>query len=181
MLSTPPAFILSQDQTLMLKFWFQSKFAWLILTVITVVLVLRKICILLIAFNSLMPASSHGLVFIANVLNVLLNFKAWPKAFVLRIFRVLHTVQFSRFFVVASAATFIVYQKFLLLSTLFYFFTNPRFFEIFLSSSRIFKSFLSFRVLFLSLSQGRMLWYQSIPGKSSIFLNLLFYMFFCDF
>ena len=37
MLSTPPAFILSQDQTLMLKFWFQSKFAWLILTVITVV------------------------------------------------------------------------------------------------------------------------------------------------
>ena len=40
MLSTPPAFILSQDQTLMLKFWFQSKFAWLILTVITVVLVL---------------------------------------------------------------------------------------------------------------------------------------------
>ena len=39
-LSTPPAFILSQDQTLMLKFWFQSKFAWLILTVITVVLVL---------------------------------------------------------------------------------------------------------------------------------------------
>ena len=39
-LSTPPAFILSQDQTLMLKVWLQSKFAWLILTVITVVLVL---------------------------------------------------------------------------------------------------------------------------------------------
>ncbi|WP_455148468.1 hypothetical protein, partial [Clostridium sp.] len=31
------------------------------------------------------------------VLNVLLNFKAYQKAFVLRIFRVLHTVQFSRF------------------------------------------------------------------------------------
>ena len=114
------------------------------------------------------------------VLNVLIHGRNQMAIFI-RIFRVLHTVQFSRFFVVASAATFIVYQKFLLLSTLFYFFANPRLFEIFLSSSRIFKSFLSFRVLFLSLSRGRMLWYQSIPRKSSIFLNLLFYMFFCDF
>lgn len=58
-------------------------------------------------------------VFIANVLNVLLNFKEAAKPLFL-IFRVLHTVQFSRFFVVASAATFIVYQKFLLLSTLLF-------------------------------------------------------------
>ena len=30
MLGTPPAFILSQDQTLMFKIWFRSKIAWLI-------------------------------------------------------------------------------------------------------------------------------------------------------
>ncbi|WP_455147112.1 hypothetical protein, partial [Clostridium sp.] len=54
------------------------------------------------------------------VLNVLLNFKAYQKAFVLRIFRVLHTVQFSRFFVVASSTAHLYYHKQLSLSTTFF-------------------------------------------------------------
>ena len=98
-------------------------------------------------------------------------------------------LEFSGFYILFSfqgslrclSSNFYSLSKVFAFVNTFLFFTIPRFFEIFLSSSRIFKSFLSFRVLFLSLSQGRMLWYQSIPGKSSFFLNLLFYMFFCDF
>ena len=69
------------------------------------------------------------------VLNVLLNFKAYQKAFVLRIFRVLHTVQFSRFFVVVSATAHIFYHKYSCLSTtfliyfLFFFFQKRHFFN----------------------------------------------------
>ena len=109
MLSTPPAFILSQDQTLMLKFWFQSKFR-------------------LANFNRYYCCFGF-------VLNVLLNFKAYQKAFVLRIFRVLHTVQFSRFFVVVSATAHIFYHKHSCLSTtfliyfLFFFFQKRHFFN----------------------------------------------------
>ena len=33
----------------------------------------------------------------------------------------------------------------------------------------------------LPLSQGRMLWYQSFQGLSTIFLYLLFFLFYCDF
>ncbi|MCC2172072.1 hypothetical protein LKD25_14075, partial [Clostridium fessum] len=45
-----------------------------------------------------------------------------PKAFVLRIFRVLHTVQFSRFFVVVSSTAHLYYHKQLTLSTTFLFY-----------------------------------------------------------
>ncbi|WP_288545096.1 hypothetical protein, partial [uncultured Clostridium sp.] len=44
----------------------------------------------------------------------------YQKAFVLRIFRVLHTVQFSRFFVVASSTAHLYYHKHLSLSTTFF-------------------------------------------------------------
>ncbi|MCR1941786.1 hypothetical protein, partial [[Clostridium] symbiosum] len=49
----------------------------------------------------------------------------------LRIFKVLHTVQFSRFFVVASAATLIVYHLASRLSTTFFYFFQLSFFQIF--------------------------------------------------
>ena len=72
-LGTPPAFILSQDQTLMLKFIPVQNLAWLVLNRSTVVL--------------------------GFVLNILIHGHK-PKGHFIRIFRVLHTVQFSRFFAV---------------------------------------------------------------------------------
>ena len=44
-----------------------------------------------------------------------------------------------------------------------------------------FRSFFWVCVAHLPLSQGRMLWYQSFQGLSTIFLYLLFFLFCCDF
>ena len=146
-LSTPPAFILSQDQTLMLKFWFQSKFAWLILTVITVVLVLF-----------------------------------WMFSWTSRLNQKPLFLEFSGFYILFS------FQGSLLLShrqliyiiisnwlcqQLFYFIFN-------LSQKPVCVSAL-ISSIDLPLSQGRMLWYQSFQGLSTIFLYLLFFLFCCDF
>ena len=96
-LGTPPAFILSQDQTLMFKSWFQVSdyLAWLVI------------------FNL------HYLV----LFWIFSNPKAQTRPSVFRIFRVLHTVQSSIIKVLGllsvSAATLIVYHKHLLLSTTF--------------------------------------------------------------
>ena len=133
MLSTPPAFILSQDQTLMLKFWFQSKFR-------------------LANFNRYYCCFGF-------VLNVLLNFKAYQKAFVLRIFRVLHTVQFSRFFVVVSATAHIFYHRHLCLSTTFLIYFLFSLFENAVSST------------------ARLVYHENL-SVSSTFLFLFFLVFF---
>ena len=97
-LGTPPAFILSQDQTLMLKFIPVQNLAWLVLNRSTVVFRFCSEC-------------SHS----------------WPipQAIFIRIFRVLHTVQFSRFFVVVSATARLCYHSCSFLSTTFLkFFSN---------------------------------------------------------
>ena len=131
----------------MLKFWFQSKFAWLILTVITVVLVLF-----------------------------------WIFSWTSRLNQKPLFLEFSGFYILFS------FQGSLLLShrqliyiiisnwlcqQLFYFIFN-------LSQKPVCVSAL-ISSIDLPLSQGRMLWYQSFQGLSTIFLYLLFFLFCCDF
>ena len=99
-LGTPPAFILSQDQTLMLKFIPVQNLAWLVLNRSTVVL--------------------------GFVLNVLIHGHK-PQAIFIRIFRVLHTVQFSRFVVVSCDSQITISQLFSLVNNFFQLFIFPCF------------------------------------------------------
>ena len=96
MLSTPPAFILSQDQTLIKKFFLPESF-WLT--------VLR----------------SHLRCCPAKILSVSADFSTFQKAETLRIFQGCFTVQLSRFFFLSSqATTSIYYHSHSLLSTTFF-------------------------------------------------------------
>ena len=96
MLSTPPAFILSQDQTLMLKVDRSSDYlAWLIIL------------------------NLHYLVFVLNFLNS----KVQTRPFILEFsgFYILFNLQLSRFFVVVSFSTArLFYHSCLSLSTTFF-------------------------------------------------------------
>ena len=103
-LGTPPAFILSQDQTLMLMFVPGPNLAWLI----------SKPFYCCFRFCS---ECSHS----------------WPKplSHFIRIFRVLHTVQFSRFFAVFRDSQINISQLFSLVNNFF-----QKFFELPMLSQR---------------------------------------------
>ena len=95
MLGTPPAFILSQDQTLMLKFVSRSEL-------------------------SLAKFLNRSTVVLGFVLNVLIHGpNLW--AIFIRIFRVLHTVQFSRFFAVVCDSQINLSQLFVFVNSFFVF------------------------------------------------------------